>query len=347
MKENVINYLPLKAYRYLRWLKNEKKIYRYNEKYFTKRYADICFRAERLRYKNKLQSQILDAYATKDAYILSYLEDILNKIIKQYSQRDNEETLSNSNRNTNEKKIWVFWWQGEEEAPEIVKACIKSIRKNSNGHEIIVLSQKNYEKYVSLPQFILEKHNVGIISHAAFTDIIRVFLLSMYSGMWIDATVFLSQPIPSDIFSKKWYSLKTYDQNAIYFSKSRWCGYFMTGYKEFPLFAFARDCLIEYWKEKNQIIDYLLLDYVIGLACIHIEEVRDSIDNLPNNNIERGRLMREINAPYSKELFESLANGETFASKLSWRYGNPSVRTSDGRLSNYGHLLSLNKEEEI
>ena len=90
----------------------------------------------------------------------------------------------------------------------------------------------------------------------------------------------------------------------------------------------------------------MLLDYVIGLACRHIEEVRDSIDNLPNNNIERGQLMREINAPYSKELFVRLVNGETFASKLSWRYGKPSVRTTDGRLSNYGYLLSLNEEEE-
>lgn len=345
MKENVINYLPLKAYRYLRWLKNEKKIYRYNEKYFTKRYADICFRAERLRYKNKLQSQILDAYAKKDAYILSYLDNLLSDIIDYYKK--GKYNLEITSTEPDEKKIWIFWWTGTDAMPEIVKACVKSIRKNANGHEIIMLDKNNYYRYVSLPEIIIDKHEKGVIGHAHFSDIIRFSLLAVYGGMWIDATVFLSQPIPLNIFSMKWYTLRSYDANAVYYSKSRWCGYFIEGDRNFLLFPFVRDCLIAYWKQKNEVIDYLMMDYIIGLACKYIDDVRESVDSLSDNNMERGRLMKEINAPYSKELFESLVNGETFASKLSWRYGKPSVRTSDGRLSNYGHLLLLNKEEEI
>ena len=53
-----------------------------------------------------------------------------------------------------------------------------------------------------------------------------------------------------------------------------------------------------------------------------------------------GLTMEELSAKLNRTLSSDLAGyGETFASKLSWRYGKPSVRTSDGRLSNYGHLL--------
>lgn len=345
MKENVINYLPLKAYRYLRWLKNEKEIYRYNKKYFTKRYADICFRAERLRYKNKLQSQILEAYAKKDAYILNYLENLLSDIIDYYKKE--KYNLEIASTEPDEKKIWIFWWTGTDTMPEIVKVCVKSIQKNANGHEIIMLDKNNYYRYISLPEIIIDKHEKGVIGHAHFSDIIRFSLLAAYGGMWIDATVFLSQPIPLNIFSMKWYTLRSYDANAVYYSKSRWCGYFIEGDRNFLLFPFVRDCLIAYWKRKNEVIDYLMMDYIIGLACKYIADVRERVDSLPDNNTERGRLMKEINEPYSKELFESLYKGKTFASKLSWRYGKPSVQTADGRLSNYGYLLSLNEEEEI
>lgn len=344
MKENFINYLPLKAYRYLCWFKNEKKIYRYNKKHFTKRYADICYLAEKLRYEKKSQSQILDAYAKKDAYILNYLEKLLSDVIGYY-KKDNY-NLKVSSTEPDKKKVWIFWWTGIEGMPEIVKACVKSIRRNIDNHEIVMLDKSNYYRYITLPEIIIDKHEKGVMGHAHFSDIVRFSLLAVYGGMWIDATVFLSQPIPPNIFSMKWYTLRSYDTNAVYYSKSRWCGYFIEGDSDFLLFPFVRDCLIAYWKRKNEVIDYLMMDYVIGLACKYIDDVRERVDSLPDNNVERGRLMRELNEPYSEVLFESLYKGNTFASKLSWRYGKPSVRTIDGRLSNYGYLLSLNEEEE-
>lgn len=344
MKENLISYFPLKVYRYLCWLQNERKLYKCNKKYFTKKYADICFRAEKMKYTGKPREEVLSAYAKKDAYILNYLENLLRDIVDQYKKGKNNMQASA----TEQKKIWVFWWSGEKNAPEIVKACIKSIRKNSNGHEVIMLDRNNYNQYIILHKSIIAKHENGLITHTHFSDILRFGLLATYGGMWIDATVFLSKPIPKNIFGMKWYTLKSYDESAVYYSKSRWCSYFLEGDKEFPLFSFVLDCLTAYWERTDKpIIDYLLIDYVIGLAYKYIRTVQDSIDQLPDNNLLRGRLMREINDPYSKELFDSLSNGTTFASKLSWRYGKPRVKTFDGRLSNYGFLLLLNEEDKI
>lgn len=88
-----------------------------------------------------------------------------------------------------DEPIWVFWWTGEETAPEIVKACIKSIRRNANGHRVIFLSKDNLHDYVTLPDFIEKKHNDGNIGHAHYSDIVRISLLAEYGGVWIDSTV--------------------------------------------------------------------------------------------------------------------------------------------------------------
>lgn len=336
MKENILNCIPLKLYRYLRWLNNEKNIYKYNKTNFSKVYADICFQADDARRKQLPIEKILEANSKKDKYILDYLTPMLEDVVKRYKSEQDCILFQQ-----NESKIWVFWWTGEYDAPEIVKACIKSIRKNANGHEVIFIDRTNYLDYIKLPNEIIDKHDKGIIGHAHYSDIIRLCLLSQYGGMWIDATVFISQPIPSLVFEEKFYTVKTYTPKSEFFSKSRWCGYYLAGCADFPLFSFARDCLIEHWMRVDVVIDYLIMDYVFELAYQNISSVRDAIDNLPDNNHKRSKLMAAINEEYDEELFNELATEETFASKLSWRYGNPQLKTNDGKGTNYAHLLSL------
>lgn len=45
-----------------------------------------------------------------------------------------------------EGKIWMCWWQGEENAPEIVRACIDSVRRNAGGHEVVVITDENLSR---------------------------------------------------------------------------------------------------------------------------------------------------------------------------------------------------------
>lgn len=338
MKENFLNYIPLKIYRFLRWQLSERKNYFYNKNNFSKEYAQICYNVDKVVRKNVSREIFLAMRAKKDSYIIKYLEDLCRDVIEKY--KDKSEICSSSLVNK-KKKIWVFWWAGEDMAPDIVKACIKSIRKNSSGHEVVMLDKNNYQNYISLSKIIIEKHNKGIIGHAHFSDLIRLTLLAQYGGMWIDATVFISQPLPPSIFNMWFYTAKTLNQKSVFFSKSRWCGYFLAGNSNFPLFSFARDCLTIYWESENAIIDYLLMDYIFELAYENIVVVRNTIDNLPDNNFKRGVLMSSINETYSKELFDVLATQETFVSKLSWRYGNPQLKTRDGKMSNYGYLLKL------
>ena len=43
--------------------------------------------------------------------------------------------------------IWIMWYQGIENAPDIVKCCIESVKENCSGHEVIVLSEQNLSEF--------------------------------------------------------------------------------------------------------------------------------------------------------------------------------------------------------
>lgn len=50
-----------------------------------------------------------------------------------------------------------MWWQGYNNAPNLVKACINSVKINNKNHNVIIITQENFKDYVMLPNFILKK----------------------------------------------------------------------------------------------------------------------------------------------------------------------------------------------
>ncbi|MCT8395760.1 hypothetical protein D0499_08220 [Weissella soli] len=87
-----------------------------------------------------------------------------------------------------QKPIFIFWAQGIENAPEIVKTSVNRLKQQISKHTIHVLTQENYRYYVDLPEEV-EKLLPNHVAH--WTDILRVALLAKYGGIWIDATVFV------------------------------------------------------------------------------------------------------------------------------------------------------------
>lgn len=84
--------------------------------------------------------------------------------------------------------IWICWFQGIEDAPEIVKTCVNSIKNNSGVHNVVILTDDNYRNYVDIPDIIEKRRKEGIISRTAFSDILRMCLLAKHGGMWLDST---------------------------------------------------------------------------------------------------------------------------------------------------------------
>lgn len=119
------------------------------------------------------------------------------------------------------KHTFVFWWQGFETAPEIVKLCINSMKKHAD--DLVLIDKNNYTQWVGLPDYIVSKFNTGDISLAHFSDVIRFYLLYFYGGTWIDATCFLSREIPGEIRETEFWSINGAYKNILGW---RWTSFF-------------------------------------------------------------------------------------------------------------------------
>lgn len=272
-----------------------------------------------------------DLLSTDHDKVIRYLEDSYNYLIQKYMKQN-----SSSNKDI-PNIIWVCWWQGLENAPEIVKICFESIKKIAGEKEVILVTQNNYKEYIELPDYIIEKLEKGIISITHFSDVLRVNLLSKHGGIWIDATCLLTANIFKD-FIPEFYTVKLpHNDKEVCISDGKWCIFFMGSSKNNILFNFLKDFYNEYWKKENSVLAYFLTDYAIYIAYNKIDEVRHMIDNVPENNILIHQLKEKLNDEFNiteynnileKNKIHKLAHERKYITNL----GN-------GKETFYGHLL--------
>lgn len=91
------------------------------------------------------------------------------------------------------KKIWLYW--DTINIPYSVNLCIDSIKKHCHDYEINLLNADTVVNYISLPDLSKE------VLPAQKADLIRLELLAKYGGIWMDASIFLTQNL-NWIFNK-------------------------------------------------------------------------------------------------------------------------------------------------
>ncbi len=278
----------------------------------------------------------------KHAWILDYVSARCSETLKKYRDMPTPACMTEPNP---ELKVWSMWWQGEAQADKLFRMCIDSARRHTH-QPVITLDKDNYRQYFELPDYILRKHAEGKIALQHICDLMVVSILAAEGGFFTGATVWWSQDATEELLRAPFWTCRAVSESRVNMSRSRWVGYVMAGRKEFPLFSFARDCLQEYWKNSDKIVDYLLLDYVFELAYQNIPCVRAAIDALPpQNNMLRNELIYHLSDSYDPERFKRYTQGDTFLYKLSWKFGNKAEKTLDGKSTNYGHMLEECSEE--
>lgn len=248
---------------------------------------------KRLKGLKRIQIKISNI---KHKKIMEYLKNNYSDVIKKYDNKQKYELESD--------KIWIFWWQGLEKAPEIVKKCIKTIERYSDNVNII--TKANLFDYVTVEPHILKKFKDHQITITHFSDVIRMKLLAQYGGYWLDATIFLTDNVFEDIMGEEFYTPKLKEKdNLNMISRGRWCVFFIGG-KNIELFKFVNDFFVKYWKEEELVIDYFLMDYIIAIAYENIDSIKIMIDNNKENNLDIFKLNNIINNRYDEEILSEL-----------------------------------------
>lgn len=225
------------------------------------------------------------------------------------------------------KIIWFCWLQGVDKMPLVPQLCLNSIKKNSNGCQVNIITLDNFNEFISLPQRILRLFHSGNITAAHLSDIIRLALLSKYGGFWIDATMLLVEPLDSRIFEMELYSMKS-KAEGFYVSRCRWAGFCFYMQKGSVMALLAHQILQKYWEKEDWLIDYFMIDYIFDLIAEKNENVAYSLDKIPMNNPHLHDLSDKMPLPYNEEEFNRLKH-QTSMFKLSWKAFSAEKLTED------------------
>ena len=243
-------------------------------------------------------------------YIKLNFASILNK----YKDAVFPESQSFDNR-----KIWVCWLQGEANMPDIVRTCYNSVKANADGREVVLITSDNVEKYISIPKFIKDKVNNGKMSRTHLADYIRISLLKNYGGLWIDATVLVTDKINIDC-KLPFFSIKQKPDSIHFVSQYRWAVWILGCSPQIGKILF--DCLENlfkaYLKKYSLFIDFFLFDYFLAVMYDEIPLVKQLVDNCPYNNPNAYELGNLLNKEFNEDAFVQLKENNTFH-KLSWK----------------------------
>lgn len=221
---------------------------------------------------------------------------------KIWSDFQNEITRSFPTKNTaisNDCPIWIMWWQGlDSETPPLVRCCLDSVEKHAGKHPIRIITKKNYQNYITLPEWIVEKFQKKYVSIQNLSDIIRFALLRKWGGVWLDATIYLNNSFDVSMYDYSYYSAKNLNwQPALSVWSNKWAGFFTAGSKEMPLFEVMYDCFSAYWEKYDVLLDYFLIDLLMWSIYYNNENIREVIDSVPENNPNLYRLEESFNRP--------------------------------------------------
>lgn len=256
-----------------------------------------------------------------NSVIVKFIEKDFKEIIEKYKKNTCSPAVAEikeiAERSKTEAIIWVFWWQGYEAAPVLVKKCIESVRKNAGTHTVILLTKDNWQTYADIPEYIIKKVSEGNISLTHFSDILRMALLADHGGLWLDATIFVSQSIPDYCFTLPYFSIH-YKDSSSKITQGRWTGFCQGACRNSIIQCFCRDIFFEYWKKYARLADYFFIDYTMLCGYKNIPAFKQLVDSVPLNNEGIKELDLHFSDTFSKEKYESILENSTFF-KLNWK----------------------------
>lgn len=266
---------------------------------------------------NVLNWQLLGKFLGQIPYVIG--ENNARKICekrhnatREFLEKEFYEFIINYEFNTcnqkNSKIIWTLWMQGYENAPELVKSTIDSIRKFAelNNFQFILLEENTIEKYIVFPKLIKEKMDLGVIDYTKISDILRVSLLAKYGGTWVDATIYMKEEFDSSLLLQNYYTIKTggiedYSPNI---SNNRWKGFFLSGNSS--LFSFTRDFFFEYYSRYDIALDYLLIDYIFDMAYKYDEKIKNQMLELEKSNPNLFWLESHLGDKFDQKVWDNI-----------------------------------------
>lgn len=121
---------------------------------------------------------------------------ICESLIAEYREQPVHFDLPPKAHFDSDRIIWQYWAQGHVNVPPVIRQCMDSVDKYATGYTIVRLTDANLTDYLDLPEFVQQRRSSYSLAH--FSDLLRLMLLKTYGGVWMDATIMMTAPIPQE-----------------------------------------------------------------------------------------------------------------------------------------------------
>ena len=254
------------------------KIFETTERFLWK----ISRIAAQLKKARKVKKDLLAQVATAqklDNYVADFLSGKIDKFV----------AVPKKPELTGKKIIWQFWQQGiNENTPKVVISCINSVKKYRGEYEIILLSKETLNDYIDeLPSFVWEKFGKEGFTFPKIANLVRLYLLSAYGGVWLDATIYLTKPIEETWLQKDFFALQRsetpppdlkiftqFDPLGLSWKSASYVriqNSFMIAKPHNKIIDDLLSIHLEYWKKESQINHYFFFQIMFNRMMQHNE----------------------------------------------------------------------------
>lgn len=214
--------------------------------------------------------------------------------------------------------IWIFWWQGEDSMPDIVKKCYNSVQRFCGNKKIVLITKDNIRDYTDISENIYSKLNSGVITFTHFSDILRANLLKNNGGLWMDATMYVTNSLDNIELKELLYRVSQ-SKDTFNISFGRWTGFFMGGPSGMDIMSFMDRLYQCYWEEYDELIDYFLIDYALDYAWNkNLSEFKSLEYKYKNIDPHLFDMQKFLNSKYD-EIFWNDLTRNTNLFKLSYK----------------------------
>lgn len=247
--------------------------------------------------------------------------DVISRIIPDYFKRYLPAAAAIPERavvhDDEHEKIFTLWLQGEENAPDLVKACFRSVRRHCE-QELVVLDENTVFDYITLPQEIVEKYRAGKIARAHFADICRVELLYEHGGFWLDSTGFVTAPIPDWIQKQDFFVYMAGQHVGSPYSFMQNC--FIRARKGAYLLDAWRAMILDYWMHENHNFDYFMHQLLFKTLVQNDTRAKKYFAEMPHVDQDPTHMLwwDYKDKPFDADTFNRVTAG-AFFQKLTYR----------------------------
>lgn len=214
------------------------------------------------------------------------------------------------------KIIWMLWLQGWNEAPTIVRACLKTWQAHNPDWMIHALSASEVRDYVDLPPLSSSIASEAIPPEAQ-SDLIRITLLERYGGVWVDSTVYCLRPLDAWLPEKLNSGFFAFARPAPDRMLSSW---FLAAFKGNYIVQEWQRRVLSYWAQRTERHHYFWLHYLFAQGYTSDPHFRASWDSTPEelaNTPHYYAPYKKLGAPVSSSDLQLLDSPPTPVLKLT------------------------------